>query len=166
MSDFKTLVQRYRGREKSALVDSIAAGLSFADEISVDLGILEDSGLASELLDTVSLGLPFAIIALTEGGKVLLKKKTAEAGWQDAAYRTFKTGAAVGAGAAVAAAGAAGAAFPVALGTRLLIEKTRSNALTGHRVQQRIRRVRQLRLDREARLSTHSVPLRLGGELS
>lgn len=149
MSDFKTLVSKYRGREKSALIDSITAGLSFADEVSVDLGLLEDSGLAAELLDTVSMGLPFAVIALTEGGKVLVKKKTPEAGLQDASYRALKTGAAVGAGAAMAAVGASGMALPVALGTRLVIEKARSNMLTGHRVQQRIKRVRDLRLQRD-----------------
>lgn len=156
MADFKTLVEKYRVREKSALIDSITAGLSFADEISIDLGLLEDSGLAAELLDTVSMGLPFAIIALTEGGKVLMKKKTPEAGLQDASFRVLKTGAAVGAGAAMAAVGVSGAALPVALGTRLVIEKVRSNALTGHRVRQRIKRVRDIRLQRNKGLTAQA----------
>ncbi len=156
MSDFKALVSKYRGREKSALVDSITAGLSFADEVSVDIGLLEDSGLATELLDAVSVGLPFAVIALTEGGKVLMKKKTPEAGVQDASFRALKTGASMGAGAAMAAVGAPGIALPVALGARLVIEKARSNMLTGYRVQQRIKRVRDLRLQRDKKMAAYT----------
>ena len=158
MADFQTMLDTYQKREKSALIDTIATGLSFADEMSVDLGLLSETGLATELLETVSLGLPFAIVAVTEGTHVLLKKKTPKAGAQDAAYRLVKTGAAIGAGAAVAASGVAGAALPVAVGVRVLLDKYRSRALTGHRVQQRIQRVEALRRQRESRLNIAPGP--------
>lgn len=140
-----------KSRGKAALVDSVVAGLSVADEVSVSLGLMEDTGLMSDLLETVSLCLPFAVVAVTEGGSVLMKKKTPEAGMQDAVYRAAKTGAAMGAGAAVAAAGAAGAAIPVAVGVRLMLDKYRARGLVGLRVRQRIERVRALQKAREAR---------------
>lgn len=161
MANFQTLVEQYRTREKSAVIDSVTAGLSFADEVSVELGLLEDSGITDDLLNTVSLGLPFAVIALTEGGKVVMKKKTPTAAAQDASFRAIKTCTAMGAGAVVAATGAVGAALPAAVGTRMLIEKIRSNALMGRRVQQRIKRVRDLRLQREKRQETEEKQLLL-----
>lgn len=152
MEKFKELVQHYKKREKSTLVDSIAVGLSFADEISVSLGAMEDTGLLADVLDSVSLGLPFAVVAITEGANVLLKKKAPVAGVQDAAYRMVKTGAAIGAGAAVAAAGAVPVALPAAVGVRLMFDRFRSRSLTGLRVQQRIQRLKDLTNQRQKRL--------------
>lgn len=146
MASFEELVQRYRSRQRAKLADSIAAGLSFTDEVAADLGLLEDSGLLGGILQTASAGLPFAVIALSEGGKVLLKRKTAAAGAQDAAFRALRTGASMGAGAAAAAVGGGFLpAIPVAMGVRVLLDRYRSRALTGYRVQLRIQRLRALR---------------------
>jgi hypothetical protein len=64
----------------------------------------------------------------------------------------MKSGASMGAGAAVAAAGMAGAALPVAVTVRLLIDRVRSRKFTGLRVAQRIQRVQSLRSRRERQL--------------
>ena len=65
---------------------------------------------------------------------------------QDSAYRAAKTGAAMGAGALVAGLGAGALpAIPVAIGVRVLMDKYRSQAMTGRRVEQRIKRLRALR---------------------
>ena len=152
MTDFRELVQRYKSKQKSAIVDSVAAGLSLADEVSVDLGLLEDSGILGDALNVMSLGLPLSIIALTEGGKVLLGKKTQTAGFYDAAFRMIKTGAAMGAGAAAAGLGAGALpAVPIAMGVRMALDHYRSKALTGRRVQQRIQRLQALRVQRAER---------------
>lgn len=143
---FQDLVTKYKSKQQSTLVDSIAAGLSLADEVSIDLGVLGDSGLLTDALEVVSFGVPLALIAVTEGGRVLMGRKTKTAGLQDAAYRVVKTGAAMGAG-AVAAGFGLGAlpAIPVAMGARMALEKYRNTALTGRRVAQRTQRLRALR---------------------
>ena len=151
MESFRDLVKHYQQREKSTLMDTITVGLSFADEVSVSLGLMEDTGLLSDILDSVSLGLPFAVVALTEGSNVLFKKKAPVAGAQDAAFRMVKTGAAMGAGAAVAAAGAVPATLPVAMGVRLMFDRFRSRGLTGLRVQQRTQRLKALNTQRRKR---------------
>ena len=149
MTDFHELVQHYKLKQKSAIVDTIAAGLSLADEVSVDLGLLEDSGILGDALNMISVGLPLSIIALTEGGKVLLGKKTQTAGFYDAAYRMIRTGAAMGAGAVAAGLGAGALpAIPIAMGVRMALDQYRSKALTGRRVQQRIQRLQALRAQR------------------
>lgn len=146
MSSFQELVDKYRKKQNTALVDSIAAGLSLADEVSVDLGLLSDSGLLDDALNVVSLGLPLVVIAVTEGSRVLLGRKTGEAATQDGMFRAVKAGAAMGAGALVAGLGAGALpGIPVAVGVRLLMDRFRSNALTGRRVEQRIKRLRALR---------------------
>ncbi len=152
MSSLKELADKYQKRQSAALVDSITAGLSLADEVSVDLGLLSDSGLADEALNVVSMGLPLAVIAVTEGSRVLLGKKTGTAAMQDSAYRVVKTGAAMGAGALVAGLGAGALpGIPVAVGVRMLLDKYRSGALTGRRVEQRIKRLLALRDSRGPR---------------
>lgn len=146
MSSFQELVDKYKKKQSTALVDSIAAGLSLADEVSVDLGLLSDSGLMDDALNLVSLGLPMAVIAVTEGSRVLLGRKTGEAAAQDGMFRAVKAGAAMGAGALVAGLGAGALpGIPVAVGVRLMLDRFRSNALAGRRVEQRIKRLRALR---------------------
>ncbi len=141
MADFKELAEKYRKRQSATLADSIAAGLSLADEVSVDLGLISDNSL----LDAASFGLPLMMIAFTEGGKVLMGKKTPTAGLQDSAFRLAKTGVAMGAGAAVAGLGAGALpAVPVAMGLRALMDRYRSKAMTGLRVRRRIERLRAL----------------------
>jgi len=150
MPAFGDLVNKYKKRRHDTVVDAVTAGLSLADNVSVDLGLLEDTGLVTETLETVSGLLPFAVIAVTEECRVLLGKKTGVAATSDAAYRMLKTGAAMGVGAAVVAAGAgAVAALPAAVGARLMLDRYRSKSLTGHRVSQRTQRLRALRAARE-----------------
>lgn len=149
MTSFREIHEKYKRRQRAGLTDSIMSGLSLADEVSVDLGLLSDSGLA-DALGALSLGLPLTLIAITEGGKVLLGRKTQTAGVQDAAFRLVKTGAAMGAGAVAAGLGAGALpAVPVAIGVRAMLENYRSRALTGRRVAQRIERLRALRQARE-----------------
>lgn len=142
MASFKELAEQYRKRQSATLMDSIASGLSLADNVSVDLGLISDNGL----LDTASFGLPLLMIAFTEGGKVLMGKKTPTAGFQDSAFRFAKTGLAMGAGAVVAGLGAGALpAVPVAMGLRAMMDKYRSKSMTGLRIQRRIQRLRALR---------------------
>lgn len=142
MTSFKELAEKYQKKQSATLTDSIAAGLSLADEVSVDLGLISDNGL----LDVASFGLPLFLIAFTEGGRVLMGKKTATAGIQDSAFRLAKTGIAMGAGAVVAGLGAGALpAVPVAMGLRALMDKYRSQAMTGLRIERRIKRLRALR---------------------
>ena len=157
MPEYRELVEKYKKRRRDDVVDAVTAGLSFADNVTVDLGLLDDTGLGTEVMDaveTVSNVLPFAVIAVTEQCKVLLGKKTAVAGASDAAYRFIKTGAAMGVGAAVASTGVGAlAALPAAVATRLVLDRYRSRALTGVRVQQRTQRLQALVQQRKERLS-------------
>ena len=153
MANYQELVDKYKKRRRTDVVDAVTAGLSLADNVAVDLGVLEDTGLASEMAETVAGVLPFAVIAVTEQCNVLLGKKTATAGACDATYRMIKTGAAMGAGAAAMAAGAgAMAALPVAVATRLILDKYRNRNLTGYRVSQRSQRLKALIEERKLRI--------------
>ncbi len=150
MISFQEIIDKYRSRQKAGLMDSITAGLSLADEVSVDLGLLSDSGLG-DALNTLSLGLPLTLIAVSEGSRVLLGRKTRTAGLQDAGYRMLKTGAAMGAGAVAVGLGAGALpAIPVAMGVRAALDHYRSRALTGRRVHQRTQRLRALRLEKQS----------------
>ena len=150
MPSFNELVNKYKKRRHDTVMDAVTTGLSLADNVSVDLGLLEDTGIVTETLETVSGVLPFAVIAVTEQCKVLLGRKTGVAGASDAAYRMVKTGAAMGVGAAVTAAGAgAVAALPAAVSVRVLMDHYRSRALTGHRVSLRTQRLRAINAERE-----------------
>lgn len=155
MPAYQELVEKYKKRRRTDVVDAVTAGLSLADNVAVDLGVLEDTGLAGEMAETVAGVLPFAVIAVTEQCNVLLGKKTAAAGAGDMTYRILKTGAAMGAGAAAVAAGASAmAALPVAVATRLILDKYRNRNLTGYRVSQRSKRLKALIKARQERLVT------------
>ncbi len=144
MKSYQEMLKEYRRRQRSTVVDAIATGLTYVDEIAVDSGLLEETGLLSELTGSVCGALPFAIIAVQEGSKVVLGLKPAANGMQDGAYRMVKTGAALGVGAAVAAGAGFWAAIPVTMGVRALFDRYRSKALTGMRVQGRINRLKEL----------------------
>ena len=160
MPSFRNLVEKYKKRRHDTVVDAVSAGLSLADNVSVDLGLLEDTGIVTETLETVSGVLPFSVIAVTEGCRVLMGKKTGVAATSDAAFRMIKTGAAMGVGAAVAAAGAgAMVALPAAVGSRLLLDRYRGKALTGHRVHLRTQRLRALRAAKAGRQPDPDVAL-------
>ncbi len=154
MPSFKEMVEKYKKRRHDTVVDAVTTGLSLADNVTVDLGLLEDIGVATEIAETVSNVLPFAVIAVTEQCKVLLGKKTGAAGAGDAAYRMVKTGAAMGVGAAVTAAGAgAVVALPAAVSARVIMDRYRGYALMGHRVSLRTQRLKALNTARLSRTS-------------
>ena len=144
MKTYQEMLESYRKRQRSTVVDAIATGLTYVDEIAVDSGLLEETGLLSELTGSVCGALPFAIIAVQEGSKVVLGLKPAANGMQDGAYRMVKTGAALGVGTAVAAGAGFWAAIPVTMGVRALFDRYRSKTLTGMRVQGRINRLKEL----------------------
>ena len=149
---YQELLIAYQKRNRSSLTDGITTALSYADEVTVSLGLMEESGLLSETLGVVSAGLPFAVIALTEQGAVVLGRKTQKAALQDASFRAVKTGAGMAAGAAVIAAGAGALpAVPVAVGVRVLLDRIRGSALTASRVSQRTARLRALNAARHSR---------------
>ena len=154
MPSFKEMVEKYKKRRHDTVVDAVTTGLSLADNVTVDLGLLEDTGVATEIAETVSNVLPFAVIAVTEQCKVLLGKKTGAAGAGDAAYRMVKTGAAMGVGAAVTAAGAgAVVALPAAVSARVIMDRYRGHAMMGHRVSLRTQRLKALNTARLSRTS-------------
>ena len=144
MKTYQEMLENYRKRQRSTVVDTIATGLTYMDEIAVDSGLLEETGLLSELTGSVCGALPFAIIAVQESSKVILGLKPAANGMQDGAFRMAKTGAALGVGTAVAAGAGFWAAIPVTMGVRALFDRYRSKALTGMRVQGRITRLQEL----------------------
>ena len=144
MKTYEEIVKDYQKRQHDTVVDTIATGLTYMDEIAVDTGLLEESGILTELTESVTGVLPFVIISVHEGSKVLLGRKPGKAGLKDGAYRMVKTGAAMGVGAAVAGAAGFWAAVPVTMGVRALFDRYRSKTLTGHRVQGRIKRLQEL----------------------
>ena len=144
MKTYEELVQEYRKRQHDTVVDTIATGLTYVDEIAVDSGLLEETGILTELTESVTGFLPFMIISVSEGSKVLLGRKPGKTGLKDGAYRMVKTGAAMGVGAAVTGLTGFWAAIPVTMGVRALFDRYRSKALTGRRVQGRINRLREL----------------------
>ena len=75
MKTYEELVQEYRKRQHDTVVDTLATGLTYVDEIAVDTGLLEETGLLTELTESVTGLLPFMIISVHEGSKVLLGKK-------------------------------------------------------------------------------------------
>ncbi len=144
MKTYEELVKEYRKRQHDTVVDTIATGLTYMDQIAVDTGLLEETGILTELTQSVSGFLPFVIISATEGTKVLLGRKPGKTGLKDGAFRMVKTGAAIGVGAAVTGVTGFWAAIPVTMGVRAMFDRYRSKALTGRRVQGRIQRLQEL----------------------
>lgn len=144
MKTYAEMVEGYRKRQHDTVVDTLATGLTYMDEIAVDTGVLEEAGIMPELADAVTGTLPFVIIAATEGSKVILGRKPAKTGFKDGAYRMVKTGAALGVGGMVASAAGFWAAIPATMGVRALFDRYRSKALTGMRVQARTTRLKEL----------------------
>ena len=144
MKTYAEMVQEYKKRQHDTVVDTIATGLTYMDEIAVDTGLLEETGILTELTQSVTGILPFVIISATEGTKVLLGKKPCKTGLKDGAFRMVKSGAAMGVGAAVTGLTGFWAAIPVTMGVRALFDRYRSKALTGRRIQGRIQRLQEL----------------------
>ncbi len=144
MKTYEELVKEYRKRQRDTVIDTIATGLTYADEIAVDSGLLEETGILPELMNSITGALPFVIITISEGSKILLGRKPGKTGLKDGAFRMAKTGAAMGVGAAVMGATGFWAAIPVTMGVRAMFDRYRSKALTGMRVQGRINRLKEL----------------------
>ena len=145
MKTYADMVAEYKKRQRDTVVDTIAAGLTYMDEMVVDAGLLAEADILTELTESACSALPFVLIAVQEGSKVILGRKPGVTGVKDGAYRMAKTGVAMGIGGAVATAAGFWAALPVTMGVRALFDRYRSRALTGHRVQGRIQRLRELR---------------------
>lgn len=161
MKSYQDILDSYRKRQRSTVIDAIAVGLTYMDEIVVESGLLEETGLLAELTSSVCSALPFAIITVQEGSKVVLGLKPAANGIQDSAYRMVKTGAALGVGTAVAASAGFWAAIPVTMGVRALFDRYRSKALTGMRVQGRISRLQELNQQLRQAQQTEDEPVTL-----
>ena len=157
MKTYEEIVQSYKKRQKDTVVDTLATGLRYVDEICVDSGLLEEVGVMGDLTSTVCSALPFVIIAATEGTKIILGRKPMKNGTRDAARRMVKTGAAIGVGAAVTAAAGFWAAIPATMGVRALFDSYKSKTLEQVRVKQRIKRLSALR----AQLEGKEVPERI-----
>ena len=153
MKTYEELVKEYRKRQHDTVVDTIATGLTYADEIAVDTGLLEETGVLTELTESVSGLLPFVVISVSEGSKVLLGRKPGVTGLKDGAYRMVKTGAAMGVGALAGLAGGPVAAIPASMGTRALLSRYKSKTLLGIRVQERTDRLRALNRQRQERVN-------------
>lgn len=145
MKTYADMVAEYKKRQRDTVVDTIAAGLTYMDEMVVDAGLLAEADILTELTESACSALPFVLIAVQEGSKVILGRKPGMTSVKDGAYRMAKTGVAMGIGGAVATAAGFWAALPVTMGVRALFDRYRSRALTGHRVQGRIQRLRELR---------------------
>ena len=166
MKTYQEIVNSYKRRQRDTVVDTICTGLTYADNVAVETGLLEETGLLTELTETACGALPFVIIAATEGTKVVLGRKNGKSGVKDCAWRMAKTGAAMGIGGAVAAGAGLWAAIPATMGVRALFDRYRSKALTGHRVQARIDRLRELRelLEHDGETQEEGVVLPQGAD--
>ena len=142
---YRALVKKYKKRQHDTLVDTLTTGLTYADEMAVDLGLMEDTGLLGEVTEVVSTDLPFAVIAVTEQAKVIMGKKTQKEAAQNTVFRMAKTGAALGIGAVAGAFGGIAAAIPAALGMRALMDGYKSKSMLNLRVRERTDRLRALR---------------------
>ncbi|MBO2517969.1 MAG: hypothetical protein CW338_11990 [Clostridiales bacterium] len=152
MATYRELVEKYKKRQRDTLVDTITGALSYADNVVCDLGLMEETGLLAETLEAASGVLPFAVIAVTEGCRVVLGRKKGKNALRDGAFRAVKTGAAMGAGAlAAAAAGTAVAAIPAVVLTRIAVDRYKSRALTQARLSRRTQRMRELKEDIRSR---------------
>ena len=145
MKSYQEMVAEYRRRQRDTVVDSNSVGLTYVDELAVESGLLEETGLLTELTGAACSALPFVVIAATEGSKVILGRKPGKTGLKDSAYRMAKTGAAIGLGTLATAAAGFWAAIPVTMGVRAIFDGYRSKALIGMRVQSRIKRLTELR---------------------
>ena len=83
-------------------------------------------GPLEELSETILPGLPFVLIATTQGAKVLMGRQTFQIAANKALDRSAKTGAAIGVGALVALAGAGILSLPATFLTRLGVDRIRA----------------------------------------
>jgi len=141
---YEEILAGYRKRQHDTTVDALAVGLTYVDEIAVETGLLEETGILCELTESVCGALPFVLIAASEGTKVILGKKPIATGAKDSAFRMVKTGAAMGVGAAVLTVGGLWSALPATMGIRALFDRYKSKTTLNLRVQSRINRLEEL----------------------
>lgn len=144
MATYKELCETYKKRQYDNLVDTVAAGISHADNFVLDLELFDGLGDIAEVLEQISLTLPFVIIAATEGTKVVLGKKDGVRGLKDAGHRAAKSGVAIAAGAGAAVLAGGFAAIPTAVSVRLIMDRYRSKAMLGRRLDERTKALRFL----------------------
>ena len=144
MATYEALREKYRNRRREALVDTITVGLSCADEVLLDTGLLDGIGDSLGFLDGVFHALPFVFIAASEGVQVVLGKKAGAAAAKHTAFRATKSGIAMAVGAGVALAAGGWMAMPAAVAMHLVLERYKSKALLSRRLQGRIEALRFL----------------------
>ncbi len=158
MADFRDLVDKYKKRSKDKLIDKVAVGLTYAESVTQDAGLLTDNGLLHDVLSsTAGTALPFAVIAVTEEMKVIFGKKDQKTMLKDSAYRMAKAGAAMTVGAAAATVAGPIGALGAAVGTHALLDRYKSRGLTAVRLKDRIERLKSLQKLNEKRLE---LPIR------
>ena len=101
-------------------------------------------GPMEELLETVLPGLPFALIAVGEGRKVLMGRKTFDIAMKDGLSRAVKSGAAIGAGALVALLDGGLLSIPTSFLTRMGIDRYQIMGRSILNVDRRIESLRSL----------------------
>ena len=142
MANLKELFEHYKSRDKSRIVDSIALGASFVDEMSIGLGLIENTDILMDTVSPISTALPFATVVLHEGSNVLFKHKSLKAGNQDTRYRLVRNGASLALGTMLNCIGA-GIIASCAIGLRLTLNRFAQNT-TSCRVEKRIERIKAL----------------------
>ena len=152
MADFRELVEKYKKRSRDKLVDTVALGLSCAESVTEDVGLLTDNGLLRDALSSAGSVLPFAVIAVTEEMKVILGKKDQISMLKDSAYRMAKTGAALTIGAAAATVAGPIGAMGAAMGTHAFLDRYKSRGLTAVRLKDRVDRLKALQKLNQKRL--------------
>ncbi len=145
MATYQELCVRYRKRKNDTLVDSITTGLAMADDVAVGLDVFDSVGTFETVLDSVCDIVPFAVIAATEGHKVIFGKKSASVATSDMAFRSVKSGAALAVGAGVATIAGGFVALPAAISTRFLFDRFKTKALLTVRMKSRVESMRFLR---------------------
>ena len=105
-----------------AILTSGISNEAIEGQVAAPLAGLLDSPV-EELFENIAPGLPFVLIATTEGARVLMGRQTFQRAMESALRRGTRTGAAMGAGALVALAGAGMLSLPVAFLTRLGIDR-------------------------------------------
>ena len=158
MAEFKELVEQYKKRSKDQLIDQVALGLTCAESVTEDVGLLTDNGVLREALSTAGTVLPFAVIAVTEEMKVIFGKKDQKTMLKDSAYRMVKTGAALTVGAAAATVAGPVGAVGAAMGTRAFLDRYKSRGLTAVRLKDRITRLKALQERNRKRLELSLKP--------
>lgn len=166
MRSYDEIAKDYKKRQRDTLIDSLAVSLNYMDEVCVEAGILDQAGILDDLLNGACAALPFVLIAVTEQLKVILKRKPAQTGLKDAAFRMVKTGAAMGVGACVAGAAGIFAAIPASVGVRALFDRYRLKMLTGRRVMLRTQRLKEMRTAMVPPIVIHEQPLLTEGTLN